>query len=69
MYSFICFQIFIVLPTTKLLLKYDLLIAVGLLRRASKEVFLQSNLSLSNHAGQESMVEAGPFFHHARMDK
>lgn len=47
LYSFICFQIIIiVLPNTELFLKYELLAVVGCWR----EVFMQSNLSVCNHA-------------------
>lgn len=47
LYSFICFQIIIiVLPNTELLPKYELLAVVGCWR----EVFMQSNLSVCNHA-------------------
>ncbi len=59
MYCFICFHILMVLPITKLLLKHAFLTTVGLFRRASNEVFLQSIRSVHNHAGQESSSEGG----------
>ena len=62
---FLCFQINMVLPITKLLLKHAFLKAVGV----DNEVILQSIRSIHNHAGQESSSEAGPFFHYARTDK